>query len=69
MPETPQPLPRKVLQGLRVRLGAWLSLRTVLTLPGVGSLFALAFWYRLKGRALVPVGDPRLEQSLEFENV
>ena len=42
MPGTPQPLPGKVLQGLRVRLGAWLSLRTVLTLLGVGSLFALA---------------------------
>ena len=37
----PHPPPGKVLQGLRVRLGAWLSLRTVLTLLGVGSLLAL----------------------------
>ena len=44
----------------------WLDLATFMA---VGSLFALAFWYRLKGRALVPVGDPRLEQSLEFKNL
>jgi hypothetical protein len=35
----------------------------------VGGLFALAFWYKLKGRALAPVGDPRLEQALDFKNV
>ena len=44
----------------------WLDLATFMA---VGSLFALTFWYRLKDRALTPVGDPRLEQSLEFKNV
>lgn len=39
------------------------------TLLAVGSLFALLFWQRLKRRELVPVGDPRLKEALEFHNV
>ncbi len=35
----------------------------------VGSLFALVFWGRLKGKDLVPAGDPRLKEALEFRNV
>jgi len=35
----------------------------------VGSAYALVFWFGLRQRPLVPVGDPRLEQSLAFHNV
>jgi hypothetical protein len=44
----------------------WLDLATF---TAVGSLFAMAFWYRLRRRALVPIGDPRLKQALHFKNV
>jgi hypothetical protein len=44
----------------------WLDLATF---AAVGGLFALTFWYRLKRRALAPVGDPRLTQALQFKNV
>ena len=44
----------------------WLDLTT---LAAVGSVFAYAFWSRLRGRYLAPVGDPRFERSLGFENV
>lgn len=32
------------------------------------SAFALAFWGRMKAHALLPVGDPRFEQGLHFQN-
>ena len=35
----------------------------------VGSLYGLVFWYALRERPLVPVGDPRLQQCLAFHNV
>ena len=41
----------------------------VATWVAAGSAFALAFWGRLKSRALAPVGDPRFEQGLGFRNV
>jgi hypothetical protein len=33
------------------------------------SAMALAFWSRLKAHALLPVGDPRFEQGLQFQNL
>jgi hypothetical protein len=33
------------------------------------SAFGLFFWFRLREQSLIPVGDPRLLQGLEFENV
>jgi hypothetical protein len=47
-----------------VALG-WIDLATLAATVGTAGL---AFWYRLKDASLVPVGDPRLEQCLEFEN-
>jgi hypothetical protein len=34
----------------------------------IASVFALVFWMRVKSHALLPLGDPRFEQGLEFEN-
>lgn len=44
----------------------WLDLAT---LGAVGSAFALLFWNRMKAHPLLPLGDPRFEQSLHFQNV
>ena len=33
------------------------------------SAFAMAFWFRMKAHAIMPIGDPRFEQGLEFENI
>jgi hypothetical protein len=33
------------------------------------SAFALLFWNRMKAHAIIPVGDPRFEQGLNFQNV
>ena len=38
------------------------------TLVAVGASMALAFWYKIRNVTLIPVGDPRLERSLEFHN-
>jgi len=35
----------------------------------VGSAYALVFWFRVRGSALLPIGDPRFEQGLHFENM
>jgi hypothetical protein len=43
----------------------WLD---VATLFAVGSAMALLFWNRMKAHALLPVGDPRFEQGLQFQN-
>jgi hypothetical protein len=32
------------------------------------SAFALAFWSRVKAHALLPVGDPRFEHGIQFQN-
>jgi hypothetical protein len=32
-------------------------------------VFALEFWVRLRKHALLPIGDPRFEQGLNFENI
>jgi hypothetical protein len=39
-----------------------------LTLIGIGGVFLAVFGWALKRKALVPVNDPRLQESLEFEN-
>ncbi len=44
----------------------WLDAATFLA---VGGVFAFAFWAKLRGRALAPLGDVRFERSLEFRNV
>ncbi|MBC7924309.1 MAG: hypothetical protein H7039_01500 [Bryobacteraceae bacterium] len=38
-------------------------------LAAVGSVAGLAFWSRLRSHALLPVGDPRFEQGLNFQNI
>jgi len=43
----------------------WLDIVTVAT---VFASYGLFFWQRLRSHALVPVGDPRFEQGLEFVN-
>lgn len=35
----------------------------------IASAFGLVFWNRMKAHALLPVGDPRFEQGLHFQNV
>ena len=44
-------------------------LLAALTLLGVGGLFAAAVLRNLAGRPLVPIGDPRLDESLAFKNL
>ncbi|MEM6786689.1 MAG: quinol:cytochrome C oxidoreductase [Myxococcota bacterium] len=41
----------------------------VLTFIGIGGAFLAALAHRLRGNKLIPVGDPRLPESLGFENV
>jgi hypothetical protein len=43
----------------------WLDVSTFLA---VGSAFGLVFWSRMKAHAVLPVGDPRFEQGLHFQN-
>jgi hypothetical protein len=45
---------------------SWMDLGALL---GVGATLGLVFWTRMKSTAIAPVGDPRLAQCLEFENV
>ena len=35
----------------------------------IGSSFALFFWNRMRAHALLPVGDPRFDQAMHFQNV
>ena len=41
----------------------------LMTLVGMVGLFTGAFGLLMRRRALVPLGDPRLPESLSFENV
>ena len=43
----------------------WLDIACV---GAVGSVMALAFWSRMKAHAILPIGDPRFEQGLQFQN-
>lgn len=49
--------------------GAHLSLLDLTTFAGIGGLFLAAIGIGLRRHALVPVGDPRLVESITFENV
>ncbi len=49
--------------------GVALSLLDLLAFLGVGGLFAAALGWLLRRPAAVPVGDPRLPESLSFENM
>lgn len=44
----------------------WLD---VACIAAIGSIFALVFWFRMKAHAILPVGDPRFEQGLQFQNL
>jgi hypothetical protein len=43
----------------------WLDLATLVTTV---SICGLVFWSRFRAHKMVPVGDLRLKQSLNFEN-
>ena len=45
---------------------SWMDFAALL---GVVGVFGYAFWARLRKRALVPVGDLRFNQALNFENI
>lgn len=55
-----------VMPGLLERPG--FHLHDLLTFLGVGGLFAGTLGWILRRRAIVPLGDPRLQESLAFEN-
>jgi hypothetical protein len=44
---------------------SWIDLATMMAIGGV---FAGRFWYSFTGRPLVPISDPRLEQSIRMVN-
>ena len=50
-----------------IRIGMFLEIAT--TLGALGGAFLAVFGWLLRRHALVPVGDPRLAESLAFENV
>jgi hypothetical protein len=43
----------------------WLDIAGLLA---PASVFGLVFWTRMKAHALMPIGDPRFEQALRFQN-
>jgi len=45
---------------------SWTDLTCVL---GIGGFFLFFFWKRLAAHPIVPVGDPRLQESIEFVNL
>lgn len=49
--------------------GAVFTLLDATTMLGVGGLFVAVVSWLMRRRALVPVGDPRLPESLAFENI
>ena len=48
--------------------GAHFSLLDLSTLLGIGGVFTAGVFWQLRRRALVPIKDPRLAESLGFEN-
>jgi hypothetical protein len=44
----------------------WIDITTFLA---TGSIFGLAFWYRLKSHAMIPTGDLRLGEALTHHNL
>lgn len=51
------------------KAGAAPSWMDLAALVGVAGVLGYAFWLRLRKKALVPVGDLRFEQGLNFENI
>lgn len=51
------------------RTGLGLNILHATCLIGIGGLFVAAVAFRLRKAPLIPVKDPRLEESLAFENV
>jgi hypothetical protein len=49
--------------------GAQFSWMDITTMMGIGGVFVWYFWRRYTGAALVPVGDPGLQQSIQFTNM
>ncbi len=49
--------------------GVAVSWMDFVALAGVAGVLAYAFWARLRRKALVPVGDLRFAQGLNFENI
>jgi hypothetical protein len=49
--------------------GVGLSILDVAAFLAVGGAFLAAFGVLLRRHALVPLGDPRLSESLGFENI
>ncbi len=49
--------------------GVHLSVLDFTTFLGIGGLFVSVFSWLLARRALIPVKDPRLPESVAFENV
>ncbi|MCB9728660.1 MAG: hypothetical protein H6744_16585 [Deltaproteobacteria bacterium] len=49
--------------------GASLSVLDLTTFIGIGGIFLAVYAWRMRSKALVPVGDPRLAESLAFENL
>ena len=43
----------------------WMDITTVL---GIGGIFMGVFWYQFSSKALVPVNDPRLDESIEISH-
>ncbi len=56
-------LPNLYPHGARV---SWLDLSTML---GIGGIVVWLFWARLRSQALIPLNDPKLAASVQFENV
>ena len=51
------------------RHGFQIDILDLTTFIGVGGIFFAAFGWNMRRRALIPVRDPRLPESLAFENV
>jgi len=51
------------------RDGAHFSWMDIAAVVGIGGIFVWAFWSKLVSRPVVPIGDPRLEESIHFKNM
>jgi hypothetical protein len=51
------------------RDGAHFSWMDIAAVVGIGGIFVWAFWSKLVTQPVVPIGDPRLEESIHFKNM
>lgn len=56
-----------IMPNLHTR-GVQFSVLDLTTVIGVGGIFFAGFFWLLRRQAMVPVGDPRLAESMRFEN-